>query len=327
MYSSEGKTLVSRVLAGKEPSVGNYISLGINIVYDASIDGSTAPYTHNKYHSPYIVDDIEIQNSTVLSNNQIKFTGIADLTRKYTANNVALVVKRSNTSTNEQRTIGYTTRRVEATTGIGWHAATGLSTFDTPVKFNDDNILVLQNNITASYNGSFSLYSSSLNDIIAFPVYFTNNASSAVIPPLTADAVVTLRILYGSGQSVTYSAPLVKDASGNRFSGDSLLNSVLDADVGTISKPTPFLFQKRIHDSTSGSPDALIAAGNTVTGMELVYSTATSSKMHFGSIRLTPDFDSDIGRTTTAFRKLESVLHKTQNETYTNAEYTLYGVV
>jgi hypothetical protein len=49
--------------------------------------------------------------------------------------------------------------------------------------------------------------------------------------------------------------------------------------------------------------------------------------MRFGSVKITPDFDADTSRTTTAFRKLNAPVYKTDLEAYVNPEYTLLGPV
>lgn len=320
MYSAAGKRIINRLIAGQETTVGNYISLGINAVADASLDGSTAPYTHNVYHSPYIVDDIEVSNVGVVNGgvgDDIKFVGVADISKKYIADNIALVVKRTNTSTNEQRTIAHTVQR--SGESIGWN---GTVQTNTTAKFNNSAILAVQNAGYASYNGTFSAYTSSANDIIAFPLFFTTSAGVITAPP--NGAVVTLTINYYSAGDATYTNTITSSGGYAYF---NTRNQVSTSALGTIDKPTPFLFQRRLYNTSSGSIDGLIAGIETVSSISITLTGAGTNYLNFGPIKLSPDFTADVGRTTTAFRKLSTVLHKSDNEAYTNAEYTLLGMV
>lgn len=331
MYSTEGKRIVNMLLAGKETALANYIALGINTVYDATIRGDAYPTTHNRYHSPYIVDEIEIQNSTVLdedSGEQIKYAGTADAGKSYVANNIGLILKRSNASTNEQRIVCNALEKASSESGVGW---SNVDTIDNAVRFTNETTLGLTNGSTASYNGAFSLYSSSIDDILSFPLYFANATDDGVVSNVV-DSKITLSIRYqvnGIERSVDYTKSIVVGLNGLQFEVENAHNGV--PDVGTFTNPAPFLFQRRIWDydyiTSTGNPQELIVNGNNIIGVNLTYSGGSGNRLHFGSVKICPDFSSDIGRTTIAFRKLITPLHKTANATYTNAEYTLYGMV
>jgi hypothetical protein len=326
MYSAEGKRLVNQVLAGREPVVGNTITMGLNVVYDASIGGTITPYTHNRYHTPYIVDEIAVANSSVITElnerDRIIFSGQSEGNTRYMANNMALVLKR-NASTRTHRTVA------NVANGINWSNYAPV-TSPTCV-FTNDGVLSVTNTYglnagTATYQNNISLAGYGGEDIIAFPVSFhggspVNALVSMTIFYHTADPNISLQKSVVS--LLQYSAP------NYYFDFDTPNNYVTS--LGTDDQPVPFVFQQRLKEF---DPDDLSNPYHFLNNLGRIYmisigmqSTTPDVIMRFGSIKITPDFAADDSRVTTSFRKLSSIVRKTDLESYVNPEYTLLGVV
>lgn len=324
MYSIDGKRFVNRVLAGKERALGSHISLGMNIVYDAVIDGDGVPSTHNRYHSAYIVDDIPIINSSVVSgltNDEIVFAGNAGAASRYVANNEALVVIRNGGSTSGARTLA----NVINTT---WTSDVDkLTRPSDAVMFTDDGVLQLEATYTATMSQQISLYNNRVSDILAFPLILCAVDGTPIADP--SGVTITMVLTYTDGgveKTCTYTNSIVS-STGYMFNGDSVHNKM--ADTGTLANPNVFVFQRRISD-TSALGNGATAQNMVDNGKNIIKVEVTAdggSYMRFGSIKVTPDFDADDGRVTIAFRKLASNLYKTVNESYVNAEYRVSGVV
>lgn len=328
MYSHEGKRFVNQVLAGKEQALGSHISLGINLVYDASLDGSTAPTTHNRYHSPYIVDDIEIVNSSVISasvNDEIIFSGQANAAKRYIANNIALVVERPSGSARTARTLA----NVVST---AWNCAADASKLTRPegaAQFTSDGILELDHTYTATFSEPVSLYGGTVNDIIAIPMYFLSGVETIETNPTGLTITVKFRYLIDGVEKYCEYEDVIDGVGGFGFSNDPANNRV--GFTGSYQSPSPFIWQKRISDTSDDGPGTtaqdLINNGKNIVGIDITLTGGgASDSVRFGSIKLTPDFESDTTRTTIAFRELASLLYKTDDQVYTNAEYRVKGV-
>lgn len=319
MYSQEGKRLVNQVLAGREPVVGNTIAMGLNVVYDATIDGTMTPYTHNRYHSPYIVDEIAVVNSSVITElnqrDRIIFSGQSEPNTRYMANNMALVLKR-NASSRTYRTVA------NVANGLNW---TGYVPVTNPACiFTNDGVLSIGLFDTAVYINNISLAGYSGEDILAFPLSF-HGAS-----PVETTVAVSIFYRYNGQDYVKSSVSVLKyTAPYYHFDWDTPNNYVTS--VGTDSEPTPFVWQQRLKEFDSdpiSNPAHFLNNLNNINMIVINTGSATPGVvMRFGSIKITPDFDADQSRVTTSFRKLSGVVRKTDLEAYVNPEYTLLGVV
>lgn len=330
MYSHDGKRFVNQVLAAKELSLGSHISLGLNIVNGASLDGSSSKTTHNRYHSPYIVDDVPIVNSSVISgdtHDEIVFSGQANTAKRYIANNVALVVNRTSGATRSMRTIA----NVVNATWTNDIDPANLTRPTTGPMFTSDGVLQLAAGFTASYTEPFSLYGNGLDDIIAFPFYIIDNATTLTTDPTWTGVTVRIRYTIDGVENYCEYYQEVVNASGDwGLNSDALGN--YKASLGTIDNPVPFVWQRRISQTSATSPgttaQTMLDNGKNIIGINVSYAVGNGgSFMRFGSIKLTPDFESDTSRVTVAFRKLASPLYKTDSNVYNNVEYRIAGVV
>jgi hypothetical protein len=331
MYSYDGKRFVNQVLAGKEQALGSHIVLGLNIVNGASLDGSAAPTTHNRYHSPYIVDEIQIVNSSVVSgatSDEIVFSGQANAAKRYIANNVGLAVLRSSGAARTMRTIANVVNTTWNSTGTDLKRPTGTT------EFSNDGVLEIASGAVASFVEPFSLYGNGLDDIIAFPLYFVNGTGETrtiTADPQGCDITMKIRYTVDGAEKYAEYTQTVDSISGETWglSGDSGRNYI--DSTGTLANPRPFVFQRRISQTsaTSAGTTALtmLNNGKNIIGVDVSFVNGTANFMRFGSIKLTPDFEADTSRTTVAFRKLATPLYKTDSEVYVNAEYRVRGVV
>lgn len=319
MYSAEGKRLVNQVLAGREPTVGNTITMGLNVVYDASIDGLTSPYTHNRYHTPYIVDEIAVVNSSVITElnerDRIVFSGQSEGNTRYMANNMGLVLKR-NASSRTHRTIA------NVANGTNW---TGYTPITSPTCiFTNDGVLSVASGSTASYFTNISLDGYGADDIIAFPLSF-HGSSPVGVRVTMAIYFTSVGVQYNQSRTGT----LMYVGGNYYFDFETHAHNNVTS-LGTDDSPTPFVWQQRlgVFDPTNGLAEpSLLRSLKNITGISVEVSNAAGAVIRFGSIKITPDFAADESRVTTSFRKLNSVVRKTDLEAYVNPEYTLLGVV
>lgn len=336
MFSYEGIRFANQVLAGKEPALGSHISLGINVVYDAKIDGSwdaVLADTHNRYHSPYIVDDIPMANSSVVStsaNDHIVFSAAADPVKRYYANNMALVMIRPSGSIRS-------TRILTNVGSDGWVCEADAAQLTRPndgISFNNDGILQLESSNVAAFTTPVSLASNTENDLFAFPLYFTNALDDSLRTSALDGVSVGVRFHFlanGVGTYCEYTGTIQDDGAGKRFDNDPTNNYFQD--YGSLIAPTPFIFQKRFSDfdpvgtPVNVTPQTMLNNGGSVYKIEILTSPLTpAGYLRFGSIQITPDFEATTERVTVNFRKLTTPLWKTNDVTYTNAEYRIKGV-
>jgi hypothetical protein len=325
MITSDGKRLMNSVLANRDVKLGTHIALGINVVSDASVDGASFPYTHNKYHSPYIVDEIPIANVGIIGGNpdQIVYSGQANVSKTFIANNVGLVARRFAGEVDEQITI-------VPVNSPKWNVPTTAITIPTDVlNFTEDGYLLLHKAVLSNnsriYSDRVVLYGKALTDLIAFP--FTIHGTSN-----PANIKITLRFtshdLTGTVTVSELSRTVVNSPSGIgwRISGDTALNDVPTlTDPYNASRRIPFLWQGRIQNFTNAT--TLLANGDAITQVEILISAGTGDyKVACGSIKFTPDTISNFYRITTGYRHLQRTLYKTPQQAYVNAEYRILGV-
>lgn len=315
MITADGKRLMNNVLANRDTQIGTHIALGINIVSDASIDGSVEPRTHNRYHSPYIVDEIPIANAGLIDGDpdELIFTGQAPSNKYYIANNIALIAVRSSLETNQ--------KVIASAVPLNWTENTVVA--PTNVKnFTEDGYFLLNDTNDAVYNTAISLYGSSLNDIIAFP--FTVHGGT-VVP---TNIALTLTFTYHDPNNNSYTSSLTRTVilSGGayRLNNDPTNNEIPVASFNAQGNPTPFLFQARLNDFTN--KNSLVANSERITRVVISAQNAGAYTLACGSIKLTSENVSNFYRITTGFRRLNRVLYKTSTEAYVNAEYKILGV-
>lgn len=325
MITRDGKRLMNNVLANRDVKIGTHIALGLNTVTGASLNGAAFPYTHNKYHSPYIVDEIPIANIGIIDGtpDQIVFSGQANISETFMANNVGLVARRFAGEVDEQTTI-------VSVGSTQWNKPTTPITVPTDVKnFTDDGYLLLEKAVPANntriYSNRVVLYGKGLTDIIAFP--FTIHGVSN---PNTIS--ITLKFIHHDLAGVTtvsqVSRNIIPDPGGigYRISGDSASNMVPQlVDPYKSDRRMPFVWQARIQDFTNAN--IMLANGDAITQVEISISGGVGAyKVACGSIKFTPDTISNFYRITTGYRKLLRTLYKTPEQAYVNAEYRILGV-
>lgn len=315
MITVDGKRLMNNVLANRDTQIGTHIALGVNIVSDASIDGSTYPTTHNRYHSPYIVDEIPVINAGLIDGtpDEIVFTGQANASKYFIANNIALIALRSLEGLG-QGTI------VNATPENWVELATPITAPNNVKDFTEDGYFLLNVSNPRVYNNAVSLYGATLDDIIAFPI----TIHGITVP---SGVAITVEFIYNDPNKVVYTSSITKTIgvgpNGYKFNNDSDHNSVT-AVVDAENNPVPFLFQTRLKEFSDSNN--LIANGDRITGVNVSVSGGTGYTLACGSIKLTPESINNFYRITTGFRKLNRVLYKTSTEAYVSAEYRILGV-
>jgi hypothetical protein len=320
MITTDGKRLMNSVLANRDIKVGTHIALGLNIVSDATLDGSSFPYTHNKYHSPYILDEVPIVNVGIIDGipDQIVFAGQASTTKHFIANNIALISKRFAGEIDEQSTI-------VPVDSPQWNAVN--ITIPSDVKdFTEHGYLLLDSvvNTHRVFSEGVPLYGKALTDIIAFP--FTIHG---ITDP--TDILITLKFTHHDlegtvGTSEHTKTIVAVPPTGFMIEGDSPYNVVTQlVDPTNPLSRVPFVWQTRIQNFSNAS--TLLANGNGITETEISISSGTGAyQVACGSIKFTPDNISSFYRVTTAYRKLLRVLYKTNEQAYVNAEYRILGV-
>lgn len=320
MYSAEGGRLINQVLAGRESVIGTHIIMGLNVVYDATINGASDPYTHNRYHTPYIVDEIPIANSSVITadtpgdRDRIVFSGQSDANKRYIANNMGLAVIRGG-GTRVHKTIA------NVANGVNWSDYTAVTPTAT---FTNDGVLSIGGGDTARYINRISLVGYGADDILAFPLSWHGT-------PPPSGTTVTLGIQYRwndesfGGEEATASSELLNSFGTYRFDFETSNNNDVTT-LGTDDAPTPFIFQCRLGYLDGWGMMTPYLRNISQINISL-NGAGPDTIMRFGSLKITPDFESDTSRTTTAFRKLNSTVYKTDLEAYVNPEFTLLGVV
>jgi hypothetical protein len=321
MYSHDGKRLINMVLAGREPTIGSHLILGLNTVYDASLDGSTAPTTHNRYHTPYIVDEIEVVNSSVITDDSggrdhIIFSGQADNNKRYMANNIGLVAIRSGGSTRSHKNVA------NVANGTNWTGYTAV--VSPPSVFTNDGILSISQG-SAYYTNNISLDGYGATDIIAFPLSFHGGI------PTGANVQLTINYLKDGVEQNASSTAILQNTNGfYHFDFETSTRNDVNS-LGTDDLPVPFVWQQRLSEFVNplnGTPEySLLNNLRTIKAIIVTISNAAGITMRFGTIKIVPDFESDQSRVTTSFRKLNTVLRKTDVEAYVNPEFTILGVV
>jgi hypothetical protein len=212
------------------------------------------------------------------------------------------------------------------------------------------------NGTPAVYTGAVPLGGCSGSDRIAVPVLF---AHTAVQNPLGNTFRITFRY-DDNGEKTWILEDTVGGYSGARYftNGDHTSAGIVERDAARWNVTDGWLpgfevypleyatvFQRQLSDGTgTGSVTGLLANYKNITSVTYDWipaggKTAGSSHLLFGTMRLTPDFNADVSRTTVAYRRLmlpepnnpsnliPGQIAKSRHQAFVNAEYRLYQMV
>lgn len=306
MYTQDGKNLIDYTLASN--SLVSHIILGIDTF--SIINDSTD--ISNRYHTPYIVDVIEVINSglvRVTDHNEIVFNGQANTSLTYMANNSGIV---------QMKASGNTVRAYRTIINVGesnW--STPETIIGSPVWFNSDGGFQLTTASAITYTGNVDLSGYGSEDIVSVPVFFTTAS------PEGGTFKITFTFNHpDTGVPTTY---YISDTVSLVSSKYKFGDGVDGAALSTISTPIPHVFQKKLGSGTS--PTTFLRGLANITSIEFEWSGGTAgSKLYFGSPHIVPNFNADESRVTIAYKPFASVLRKTVGNAYANAEYRIIGV-
>jgi hypothetical protein len=310
MLTYAGKMLANNVLVGVEPIIGTHIALGLNLIYDSNPNtGINTSSSLDRFHSPYIVDEMTAVNPGVLTQEgetNLVFNGQATQVARYMANNVALISFRTDGRFSTQSNI------VSVSSDNKWSTAS-ITTPSNVHRFTNDGYLLTNNATPRTYLSTINFSGYGSNDILALP--FTIHNASSFASPVT----VTITFYHSTG-SVVYTQQLTNSGGVYKFGNDQECNEVYQLSLG--GKPMPFVFQTRIKTATN----YIDLFTKQITSCQVKFATAESLVFAFGSMKITPDSGGYTSRTTVAHRKLQNVLYKTDYEAYVKAEYRLNGI-
>lgn len=315
MITPDGRRLMNNVLANRDAKIATHIALGINTVYDTTDDGEDPPTTHNRFHSPYIVDEVPIANVGIVDGSPdiIVFSGQATASKYYIANNIGLVSKRFSGEVDSQST-------VVSVASSSWNVPENPIEYSTNVFTEDGYLLLDTSNNIRIYKDQVSLGGKTADDLLAFP--FTLHQ---IDDPTGVS--ITLRIRYRDAGGTEYLSELtrtiVADLGGYMIDGDNSNNVVTElTDSGNAN---PFLWQARLKDFSDYQ--SLLAYGGRIYEIQIeVNGLPGGGIVAYGSIKFTPETLSNFYRITTGYRRLLKTLFKTSKQAYVNAEYRIYGV-
>lgn len=307
MYTSDGINLANMVLINREQYLATHIVLGIDTF--SSANGLST--ISNRYHSPYIVDEISIANIGLLRissptvHDELVFAGQASMSSRYLANSVGLVMVRNS---------GSNQRSMRTIVNVGSDGWTGGGTpAGNEVWPTIDGGKILAQNTSATYTGAIDLSAYGSDDVVSVPVYFVGGT------PTNGVLTITFNYLNGSTPS-TYS---ITDTVSLVSSKYKFNNGVGGAALSTVTAPIPHAFQRKLG---SGTGWATFSANlNKVTGITYGWATSTST-LYVGSLIITPNYASDTSRICVAYKDLNAIVRKTTNSAFLNAEYRLNGM-